>query len=77
MTRLPTQLVKYVWTMLSPAVMIEMAINTATSSYRRGRFGPPRGNSAWSNTTLIRSAPTTLSPELTRITAPISATRTR
>jgi hypothetical protein len=63
--------------MFSTPVMIGIAISTATSSNRSDRFGPPRGNSASSNTTLIRSAPTTLSPELTTITATINPTRAR
>ena len=63
--------------MFSTPVMIGIAISTATSSTSSGKFGPPGGNNALSNTTLIRSPPTTLSPELTTITATISPTRAR
>jgi hypothetical protein len=63
--------------MFSTPVMIGIAISTATSSNKSGRFGPPGGKSALSKMTLINSAATTLSTELTTMTATISETRAR
>ena len=56
---------------------IGIAISAATSRSSSARSGPPLANSALSKTARTSSAETTLSAELTRIAATISASCAR
>ena len=77
MTLLPTTFVRYVCATLSTPVTSGIATSAATSSSSSPTSGPPLAKSASSKTARTSSAETTLSAELTRIAATMSASCAR